>query len=166
MSMANYITILRIVLIFPVLILVSPTSALSNWIALFIFIVAGLTDHLDGYLARKTGTTTDLGGLLDLVADKLLICITLIFLLSFGERDALVIPSIIIISRELIISSLRQFIAENSNFSDFKVSLIAKFKTTVHMVALSFLIVTPNFFGYFLFYYSHPFLAGFFSLCL
>ena len=145
MSMANYITILRIVLIFPVLILVSPTSALSNWIALFIFIVAGLTDHLDGYLARKTGTTTDLGGLLDLVADKLLICITLIFLLSFGERDALVIPSIIIISRELIISSLRQFIAENSNSSDFKVSLIAKFKTTVHMAALSFLIVTPNF---------------------
>ncbi len=143
--MANYITILRIVLIFPVLILVSPTSELSNWIALFIFIVAGLTDHLDGYLARKTGTTSDLGGLLDLIADKLLICITILFLMSFGDRDALIIPSIIIIARELIISSFRQFVAENSNFSNFKVSLIGKFKTTSQITALSFLIVSPNF---------------------
>tara|TARA_Y200000002_G_scaffold332890_1_gene298947 strand:+ start:3030 stop:3563 length:534 start_codon:yes stop_codon:yes gene_type:complete len=143
--MANYITILRIVLIFPVLILVSPTSALSNWMALFIFIVAGLTDHLDGYLARKTGTTSDLGGLLDLIADKLLICTTIVFLISFGDRDALVIPSIIIIARELIISSFRQFVAENSNFSNFKVSLIGKFKTTIQITALSFLIVSPNF---------------------
>jgi len=143
--MANYITILRIVLIFPVLILVSPTSELSNWVALFIFIVAGLTDHLDGYLARKTGTTSDLGGLLDLIADKLLICITILFLMSFGDRDALIIPSIIIIARELIISSFRQFVAENSNFSNFKVSLIGKFKTTIQITALSFLIVSPNF---------------------
>ena len=143
--MANYITILRIVLIFPVLILVSPTSALSNWIALFIFIVAGLTDHLDGYLARKTGTTSNLGGLLDLIADKLLICITILFLISFGDRDALVIPSIIIIARELIISSFRQFVAENSDFSNFKVSLIGKSKTTIQITALSFLIVSPNF---------------------
>ena len=75
--MANYITASRILLIFPVLYLISDLNDNRNWIALALFITAGLTDHLDGYVARKTETESSLGGLLDLIADKLLICIPL-----------------------------------------------------------------------------------------
>ena len=77
--MANYLTILRILLILPVLILASPDASPYNWMALILFVIAGITDHLDGYVARKTGTTSNLGSLLDLVADKLLIIITLFY---------------------------------------------------------------------------------------
>ena len=75
--MANYLTISRILLIFPVLVLSSPEPDPINWLALVLFVIAGVTDHLDGYVARKTGSTTNLGALLDLVADKLLIIITI-----------------------------------------------------------------------------------------
>ena len=78
--MANYITTLRILLIFLVLIIASPDASPGNWTALLLFIVAGITDHLDGYVARKTGSSSSLGALLDLVADKLLIVITLFYL--------------------------------------------------------------------------------------
>ena len=56
--MANYITISRMVLIFPVLILATAEPGLNNWIALILFVIAGITDHLDGYIARKTGSTS------------------------------------------------------------------------------------------------------------
>ena len=59
--MANYITILRMVLIFPVLIFATSDSSLYNWVALLLFVIAGITDHLDGYIARKTGSTSSLG---------------------------------------------------------------------------------------------------------
>ena len=75
--MANYITILRMALIFPVLILATNEPSLKNWVALILFVIAGITDHLDGYVARKTGSTSELGALLDLLADKLLIIVTL-----------------------------------------------------------------------------------------
>ena len=73
--MANYITASRILLIFPVLYLIADQNDNRNWIALALFITAGLTDHLDGYVARKTKTESALGDLLDLIANRLLICI-------------------------------------------------------------------------------------------
>ena len=101
--MANYITASRILLIFPVLYLIVDQDDNSNWIALVLFITAGITDHLDGFIARKTKTVSSLGGLLDLIADKLLICIPLVYLITFSENAELLIPSLVIISRELII---------------------------------------------------------------
>ena len=62
--MANHITISRIFLIIPVLILVTPDTSSNNWLALTLFVIAGLTDHLDGYLARKTNTESNLVALL------------------------------------------------------------------------------------------------------
>ena len=76
MITANLITISRIFLILPVLLLVSEEKSLSNWFALLLFISAGITDNLDGYIARKTGTQSSTGALLDLMADKLLVVIT------------------------------------------------------------------------------------------
>lgn len=143
--MANYLTLSRVFFIFPVLYLVSDQSSITNWIALVLFVIAGITDHLDGYIARKTGTTSAFGGLLDLIADKLLICIPIIYLLSFDDNLGLVIPAIVIVSRELIISSFRQFLAEILGKNPIKVSFIAKSKTTLQIIALSFLIISPNF---------------------
>ena len=143
--MANYITVLRILLILPVLYFSTPDASLSNWLALSLFVIAGITDHLDGYVARKTGSSSSLGALLDLVADKLLIVITLFYLISYASSLLLLIPSIVIIFREITISSLRQFLTEKVGINPIEVSFIAKTKTTFQIFALSFLIISPNF---------------------
>ena len=143
--MANYVTILRIVLIIPVRILASPESNPSNWIALILFVFAGITDHLDGYIARRTGSASTLGALLDLVADKLLIIVTLFYFISYASTLLILIPSIIIIIREIVISSFRQLLTEKVGTNPVKVSLLAKSKTTIQIFALSFLIISPNF---------------------
>ena len=143
--MANYITISRMVLIFPVLLLASPDPNPFNWIALILFVIAGITDYLDGYIARKTNTTSDLGALLDLVADKLLIILILFYFISHSSDLFLIIPSIIIIFREVLISSFRQLLAEKNGRNPVKVTYIAKSKTTLQIFALSFLIISPNF---------------------
>lgn len=129
--MANYITISRMVLIFPVLILATAEPGLNNWIALILFVIAGITDHLDGYIARKTGSTSELGALLDLIADKLLIIVTLFYFISYESNLFLIVPSIIIIIREIAISSFRQFLAEKGGKNPIKVTFIAKSKTTI-----------------------------------
>ena len=143
--MANYITILRIFLIFPVLIIASPEDSPCNWIALILFVIAGITDHLDGYVARQTNSSSSLGALLDLVADKLLIVVTLFYFISYESSPMLLIPSFVIIIREIVISSFRQFLAEKEGSNPVKVTFLAKSKTTLQIFALSFLIISPNF---------------------
>ena len=143
--MANYITILRMALIFPVLIFATSYSSSYNWVALLLFVIAGITDHLDGYIARKTGSTSSFGALLDLVADKLLIIITLFYFISYESSILLIIPSILIIIREIVISAFRQLLSESEGKNSIKVTFIAKSKTTLQIFALSFLIISPNF---------------------
>ena len=155
---ANLITISRIILILPVLLLVSEEHNLSNWIALLLFMLAGITDNLDGYIARKTGTESPTGALLDLIADKLLVVIIISYMVSFTTNKYLVIPAMIIIFRELVISAFRQFLTERKGSNPVQVSFIAKSKTALQITALSFLIISPNFgdtfyvFTIFLFY--------------
>ena len=135
-------------MIIPVLFFATGEESIFNWFALIIFVIAGLTDQLDGYIARKTGTSTSIGALLDLIADKLLICIVLIWLLYTTATSLLFfIPSIAIITRELVISSLRQFFAESKGINPIKVSFVAKSKTAVQITATSFWLISPNF-GY------------------
>ena len=76
MTFANLITFSRIFLIIPVIYLTSLEKVEFNFLALICFLLAGLTDYLDGYVARKTNTQSPLGALLDLLADKLLVCLT------------------------------------------------------------------------------------------
>ena len=106
MNFANFLTISRVILILPVLFFISEDSGLNNWLALFLFVLAGVTDNLDGYIARKTGTESSLGALLDLLADKLLVIITTAYLISYQTHENLLIPAFIIIFREIIISCL------------------------------------------------------------
>jgi len=163
--MANYLTLLRIFLIFPVLILASPEPDLNNWIALLLFIIAGITDQLDGYVARKTGSTSSLGALLDLVADKLLIIITLVYFISYQSSLLLIIPSMIIVIREIVVSSFRQILTEVKGENPVEVTFIAKSKTTLQIFALSFLIVSPNFgYSFFILTISLFWIAAYISL--
>ena len=96
-------------------------------------------------MARKTGSTSELGALLDLLADKLLIIVTLFYFVSYESNLLLIVPSILIIIREVVISSFRQFLAEKEGKNLVKVTFIAKSKTTLQIFALSFLIISPNF---------------------
>ena len=93
MNFANFLTISRVILILPVLFFISEDSGLNNWLALFLFVSAGVTDNLDGYIARKTGTESFLGALLDLLADKLLVIITTAYLISYQTHENLLIPA-------------------------------------------------------------------------
>jgi len=144
MTIASYISVSRIILICPILLLTYYQNDFYNWIALAIFIFAGITDYLDGYIARKTNTESSLGALLDLLADKLLVCLVLLWLVFLSQSLYLIFPTIIIISRELAVSSLRQFIVEKIGENPIKVTYIAKSKTTIQFVAISFLILSPH----------------------
>jgi len=141
MTLASCITLLRLLLIVPIIYCLNFSQ---EYLALVLFIVAGLTDYLDGFIARATGTETSLGALLDLLADKLLVCLTLIWCAFLSQSIQIIIPAIIIISRELIISSMRQFLVEKIGENPIKVTYIAKSKTTIQILAISFLILMPE----------------------
>ena len=145
MTLASYLSCLRIILILPIICLTYFQSSSLNYIALIIFIIASLTDYLDGFIARRTNSVTALGALLDLLADKLLVCILLTWLIFLKSSILVTIPSLIIISRELTISSIRQFLAKNNTLSDLGVTRLGKSKTTFQLISIGLLIISLNF---------------------
>jgi CDP-diacylglycerol--glycerol-3-phosphate 3-phosphatidyltransferase len=141
MSLASYVTLLRIILIIPILYF---TEASKEYLAVILFIIAGLTDYIDGFIARKTNTETSLGAFFDLLADKLLVCLVLVWCAFISASIIIIVPALVIISRELIISSMRQFLVEKIGKNPIKVTYIAKSKTTIQIIAISFLILSPE----------------------
>ncbi|MGC9162506.1 MAG: CDP-diacylglycerol--glycerol-3-phosphate 3-phosphatidyltransferase [Thiomonas sp.] len=109
-----------------------------NITATVLFILSGITDWLDGYLARKWNQTSAFGAFLDPVADKLMVSAALLILLQLGRVDALV--TLIIIGREIAISALREWMAQIGQSRRVAVSYIGKVKTAVQMVAIPFLL--------------------------
>ncbi|HEX2216498.1 MAG TPA: CDP-diacylglycerol--glycerol-3-phosphate 3-phosphatidyltransferase [Xanthobacteraceae bacterium] len=110
-----------------------------RWIALFIFIIAALTDALDGYFARMWAQTSPLGRMLDPIADKLLVASCLLMLAADGTILGWSLwAAIVILCREILVSGLREFLAELR--VGIPVSRLAKWKTTVQLVAIGFLI--------------------------
>ena len=140
MTIPNLLTLARIVLI-PVLILVFylPTSW-SSITAAAIFLLASLTDWLDGFVARKFEQTSTFGAFLDPVADKLLVASILLLLVGAGDRGYITLPAIVIVGREIVISALREWMAEVGDRASVAVSYIGKVKTTVQMTALILLL--------------------------
>lgn len=117
----------------------APTGGYPNWIALSIFLAACVTDFFDGYLARVWSQQSSLGQMLDPIADKLLVGAALVMLVANGTlRGWAIIAAIIILSREILVSGLREYLAELR--VKVAVTRLAKWKTTVQMVALGFLI--------------------------
>jgi len=114
----------------------------SSWVPLGLFIGAGITDFLDGYLARRNKQTSNLGRFLDPVADKLLVAATLLFLVGMSRiNDWTLIPAVIILCREIMVSGLREYLAELR--VGLPVSKLAKWKTAAQIFALCFLLGGP-----------------------
>lgn len=137
MNLPNKLTMFRVILIpFFIVFLLVPITPFDKWIALGIFIVASLTDLLDGHIARKYHLVTNFGKFMDPLADKLLVCSALICLIEL-ER----IPSwmvIIIIAREFVISGFRLIASDNGVV--IAASYWGKFKTTFQMIAVCLMI--------------------------
>lgn len=137
MNLPNKLTILRVAMIpFFIVFLLIPITPYDNWIALAIFIVASITDLLDGKIARKYNLVTNFGKFMDPLADKLLVCSALICLIELGRIPAWMV--IVIIAREFIISGFR-LVASDSGVV-IAASYWGKFKTTFQMVAVCLLI--------------------------
>src|ERR1700733_12261057 len=111
------------------------------------FALAGITDSLDGYYARKLGQTSRLGAFLDPVADKLIVAAALVLIVSRDPKWYLVIAAIVIIGREIAVSALREWMAEIGQRGRIKVSLLGKYKTIMQIVGLSFLLFRQNILG-------------------
>ena len=138
MNTPNNLTLFRVVMIpfFVVFMLAPIGGAAAKWIALAIFIIASLTDALDGYLARRDNLITDFGKFMDPLADKLLVCSALICLVELDKIPCWVV--IIIIAREFIISGFRLIAADNGVV--IAASYWGKFKTVSQMVMIILLI--------------------------
>src|SRR5580692_6651896 len=111
------------------------------------FALAGITDTLDGYYARKLGQTSRLGAFLDPVADKLIVAAALVLIVSKDPRWFVVIVAVVIIGREIAVSALREWMAEIGAHGRVKVSVWGKYKTIMQIVGLSFLLFRQNLFG-------------------
>ena len=116
----------------------------SPFITTLIFFIAGVTDWLDGYLARKWKQTTRFGAFLDPVADKVMVVVALVLIVEHQHTFWITIPAIIMISREIIISALREWMAELGERSKVAVSWWGKWKTTAQMLALGGLLWRYN----------------------
>lgn len=118
----------------------------GNLLASAIFLVAALTDYLDGYLARRWNQSTRFGAFLDPVADKLMVAAALVVLVEYHGTAWLAVPAIVIISREITISALREWMAEIGMRATVAVSRIGKVKTVLQMTAIILLLaIEPRF---------------------
>jgi cardiolipin synthase len=119
--------------------------SLQNLIATVMFVVFAATDWLDGYLARKLNQTSSFGAFLDPVADKFLVCASLLVLVHLNRADVFV--ALIIIGREIAISALREWMAQIGASKSVAVHMLGKLKTTAQMVAIPFLLFHGTLFG-------------------
>ncbi|MBP3457627.1 MAG: CDP-diacylglycerol--glycerol-3-phosphate 3-phosphatidyltransferase [Lachnospiraceae bacterium] len=151
MNLPNKLTLTRVIMVpfFVAFLLLTPKFLYFKWIALGIFIVASLTDLLDGKIARKYNLVTNFGKFMDPLADKLLVCSALIGMSSLGVIPAWI--TIIIIAREFIISGFRLIAAEKGVV--IAASMWGKWKTTFQMVMLCVKMVVMN-------YYFEPYIIG------
>jgi CDP-diacylglycerol--glycerol-3-phosphate 3-phosphatidyltransferase len=141
MNIPNLLTLLRILLI-PILVVVYylPMST-AHFVAALLFALAALTDWLDGYLARNLQQGTRFGAFLDPVADKLIVAVVLVLIVGEVNAWYLTLPAAVIVGREIVISGLREWMAEIGKRASVAVTWIAKLKTVVQMLALILLVL-------------------------
>ena len=138
MNLPNKLTVCRVILIpfFVFFLLFDPASVSFKWIALGIFVIASLTDMLDGKIARKYNLITDFGKFMDPLADKLLVCSAMIGLIELGRIPSWIV--IVIIAREFVISGFRLIASDNGRV--IAASYWGKFKTTFQMIMVILMI--------------------------
>ncbi|HEY9536241.1 MAG TPA: CDP-diacylglycerol--glycerol-3-phosphate 3-phosphatidyltransferase [Kiloniellaceae bacterium] len=139
-SLPNILTLSRIAAIPLLLALIYVDTPLFRWLALGGYVLACVTDYFDGYLARHMKQISPLGRFLDPIADKLLVASLIVMLVATQQIAGLeMIPAIVILAREILVSGLREYLAEIK--VSVPVTKLAKWKTAIQMVALGFLIV-------------------------
>jgi len=151
-ALPNALTILRILLV-PVFVVAFVISGdVARLVAFAVFVIAGVSDWLDGFAARKLKAGSDFGRMLDPIADKVLVGVALMMLVAEGDIREFnltaglhsllrLVPALIILSREILVSGLREFLAGTR--VSVPVTAIAKFKTAVQMIAIGAMILTP-----------------------
>lgn len=141
MNIPNVLSVSRILLLIPVIIFFESGFF---FLSLTAYILASITDYLDGYFARQNNQTSDIGALLDLLADKLFVSILLIWMTFNFENTLILISAILIVSREISISYLRLVIVSKSkHISEVKSDLLGKYKTAIQMTGLGLILITP-----------------------
>jgi CDP-diacylglycerol--glycerol-3-phosphate 3-phosphatidyltransferase len=134
LNIPNTLTLLRIALI-PVLVVVFYLPFNGHLlVAAGIFTIAAITDWVDGYLARRLGQMTAFGAFLDPVADKLMVAVALVLLVERHNDLLFTLAACVIISREMVVSALREWMAELGKRTSVAVSMIGKVKTTFQMI--------------------------------
>jgi cardiolipin synthase len=153
LALPNLLTILRIVLVPVFAVAFVLPGETARLIAFAVFAIAGISDALDGLAARKLNAGSDFGRMLDPIADKILVAVALMMLVAEGEihqfdltpaglRGLLrLVPALIILSREILVSGLREFLAGAK--VSVPVTVFAKFKTAVQIFAIGLMILTP-----------------------
>ena len=139
-SLPNLLTLSRILAIPAVIATFYVPGGYARWVACALFSAAGVTDWLDGHMARRWQQQSEIGRFLDPIADKLLVSATLFMLTAFGRLSAeAVLPALVILCREILVSGLREYLAGLR--VGMPVSRLAKWKTVIQMVAIAILIV-------------------------
>ncbi|EKE00736.1 MAG: CDP-diacylglycerol-glycerol-3-phosphate 3-phosphatidyltransferase [uncultured bacterium] len=141
MNFPTLLTYFRIILIPAIMVAFYLPGSFGHLLAAIIFAIASLTDWLDGYLARNWNQTTKFGAFLDPVADKLIISIALVLIVAEMGSAYIAIPAAVIIGREIVISALREWMAEIGKKTSVAVSRVAKIKTTLQMFAVGSLLL-------------------------
>jgi CDP-diacylglycerol--glycerol-3-phosphate 3-phosphatidyltransferase len=151
-ALPNALTIMRIVLVPVFAVAFVMPGDFSRVMAFLIFVIAGVSDWLDGFAARKLNAGSEFGRMLDPIADKVLVAVALMMLVAEGDIRQFnlttglhsllrLVPALIILSREILVSGLREFLAGTR--VSVPVTAIAKLKTAVQMVAIGAMILTP-----------------------
>ena len=157
-SHPNTLTLFRVIAVPIIVILMMFPNRVCTWVAAILFSAAAITDYLDGYIARTRGLVSNLGKVMDPVADKLMVAIVLVMLVQ-GDPDWYVdIIAMIIIGREITISALREWMATIGERANVQVSMSGKIKTTLQMFGIGFMVFQNDFLGF------HIYTIGFWLL--
>ncbi|WP_322977841.1 CDP-diacylglycerol--glycerol-3-phosphate 3-phosphatidyltransferase [Pseudomonas sp. C11] len=148
MNIPNLLTVLRVLLIPVFILLFYMPFSWSYWAASMVFAIAAATDWLDGYLARRWEQSTPFGAFLDPVADKLMVAVALVLLVAEHSNLWLTLAAVVIIGREIVVSALREWMAELGARAHVAVSNLGKWKTAAQMLALVILLGNPPVFTF------------------
>jgi cardiolipin synthase len=142
LNLPNILTLFRIALVPVFALAFAMPGQTGKLIAFGVFCLAGISDALDGLAARKLGAYSDFGRMLDPIADKVLVAVALMMLVAQRAFDGyMLIPALVILSREILVSGLREFLAGVR--VSVPVTSIAKAKTTIQMIAIGAMILGP-----------------------
>lgn len=141
LNVPNSLTLLRVAAI-PLLVLFFYMGGVhATWWAALLFLLAAITDWLDGWLARRSGQTTAFGAFLDPVADKLIVATALVLLTERFDSALITVSACVIVGREIVVSALREWMAQVGSQAKVRVSTIGKVKTAVQMAAIALLLL-------------------------